>query len=277
MEAVRNSPLQRVFPVLLFFAGLIALYYLYQYLFGPNTGNSYVLLDKTQKANKTINLSPTIVLPKVYEGGEFSFSTWIYINNWSVNNNKTKEILRMGPTDTSVSTTGFDTLRMYLGKDKPKLYVRFTTSAAPASQGSTDSCTYLVAGNESVEAFSNLTEGFTDGKGCSTCDVPEVELQRWVNITVAVNGRIADVYLNGKLARSCVLDNMYKVTDTYKITLADKGGFGGDISTTVMYDTALNPEQVYRNYMSGPEPITSLKQWLLSFFAPGVDIAITTK
>lgn len=276
MEAVRNSPLQRVFPVLLFFAGLVALYYLYQYLFGPNTINSYVLLDKTQKANTKISLSPTIALPKVYEGGEFSFSTWIYINNWATNSGKTKEILRMSPT----TANGFDTLRMYLGKEKPKLYVRFTTSTAPTvATGSmpTDSCTYLVGGGGITEGFSNLTEGFTDGKGCSTCDIPEVELQRWVNITVAVNGRIADVYLNGKLARSCVLDNMYKVTDTYTVTLVDNGGFGGNISTTIMYDTALNPEQVYRNYMSGPEPITSLKQWLLSFFAPGVDIAITSK
>ena len=280
MEAVRNSPLQRVFPVLLFFAGLIALYYLYQYLFGPNTSNSYVLLDKTQKANKKISLLPTIALPKVYEGGEFSFSTWIYISNWAENNTRTKEILCMGPTGTSAKT-GFDTLRIYLGKEKPTLYVRFTTSTTPILSGSSteqkDTCTYLVAGKESIEPFTNLTEGFTDGKGCSTCDIPEVELQRWVNITVAVNGRIADVYLNGKLARSCVLDNMYKVTDTYTVTLVDNGGFGGNISTTIMYDTALNPEQVYRNYMSGPEPITSLKQWLLSFFAPGVDIAITSK
>ena len=111
MEAVRNSPLQRVFPVLLFFAGLVALYYLYQYLFGPNTTNSYVLLDKTQKANTKISLSPTIELPKVYEGGEFSFSTWIYINNWATNSSKTKENLLMIP---AAGTSGFDTLRIYL-------------------------------------------------------------------------------------------------------------------------------------------------------------------
>lgn len=272
MEAIRNSPIQRVFPVLLFFAGLIALYYLYQYLFGPNTSNAYVLLDKTQTATTQIDLLPTIALPKIYEGGEFSFSTWIYISNWNMNT--TKEILRMG------TVPGFDTLRIYLGQSKPTLHVRFTTSTAPTvAQGSpaTESCTYLVGGVQITEGFSNLTEGFTDGKGCSTCDIPEVELQRWVNITVAVNGKIVDVYLNGKLARSCVLNDMYKIGNTYKITLVGNNGFGGDISTTVMYDTALNPEQVYRNYMAGPEPITSIKQWFLSFFAPGVDIAITSK
>lgn len=266
MEAIRNSPIQRVFPVLLFFAGLIALYYLYQYLFGPNTSNAYVLLDKTQTATTKIDLS-TIALPKIYEGGEFSFSTWIYISNWNIST--TKEILRMGPG----TVPGFDTLRIYLGKDKPTLYVRFTTtSTVPAN----DSCTYL-KGNGTIPEDTPLTSVFTDGKGCSTCDIPEVELQRWVNITVAVNGKIVDVYLNGKLARSCVLNDMYKIGNTYTIKLGGTNGFGGDISTTVMYDTALNPEQVYRNYMAGPEPITSIKQWFLSFFAPGVDIAITSK
>lgn len=268
MEAIRNSPIQRVFPVLLFFAGLIALYYLYQYLFGPNISNSYVLLDKTQKATTPVDISST-VLPKIYEGGEFSFSTWIYINNWTLNNNSIKEIIRMG------SASDFDTLRIYLGQGKPQLYVRFTTSPPTDKK---ETCTYLKGGGDIKEDVTDLPSVFTDGKGCSTCDIPEVELQRWTNITVAVNGKIVDVYLNGKLARSCVLNNIYKIADTYTIRLGSKTkGFGGDISTTVMYDTALNPEQVYRNYMAGPEPITSIKQWLLSFFAPGVDIAITSK
>jgi hypothetical protein len=56
-----------------------------------------------------------------------------------------------------------------------------------------------------------------------------------------------------------------------------KTGFGGQISTTTMYDSALNPEMVYKNYMAGPEPITGLWQWFSSFFAPGVDITVSSK
>lgn len=261
MEAAQNSPVQRIFPVLLFFVGLIGLYYLYLYLFGPTTGNKYVLIDKTQEATEPVD-TDKVILPKIYEGGEFSFSTWIYINNWTTGNNRTKSIIRMGNGE-------YDTIRIYLGKVKPSLQVRLT-SEIPSTLPEDDTCKYYKGNNEIKEPFSDIT-------GCTTCDIPEVDLQKWVNITVAVSSRIVDVYIDGKLSRSCVLDNMYKISDKYSVKILNNGGFGGKISTTVMYDTALNPEQVYKNYMSGPEPITSLKQWLLSFFAPGVDIAITTK
>jgi hypothetical protein len=88
-----------------------------------------------------------------------------------------------------------------------------------------------------------------------------------VNITVAVNGKTVDVYVDGKLSRSCVLPNMFKVDNNYTAKLLEYGGFGGLLSTTTLYDTALNPDIVYKNYMAGPEPITSIGEWFKSFFA----------
>jgi hypothetical protein len=110
------------------------------------------------------------------------------------------------------------------------------------------------------------------------CDLPEIDLQRWVNITIAANGRTVDVYLDGKLARSCVLPSFFKVdAGGYSAYLLSYGGFGGQIANVSMYDAALNPEQVYKNYMAGPQPITNLGDWIKSFFAPGVSVAVTTK
>jgi hypothetical protein len=63
----------------------------------------------------------------------------------------------------------------------------------------------------------------------------------------------------------------------YSATLLSYGGFGGQISNTTMYDAALNPEAVYKSYMAGPEPITTIGGWLSSFFAPGVSINVSTK
>jgi hypothetical protein len=111
--------------------------------------------------------------------------------------------------------------------------------------------------------------------GSPMCDLPEIELQRWVCITVAVNGKTVDVYYDGKLARSCVLPTYYKVDTRYSAKILGYGGFGGQISTTTMYDIALNPEQVYKIYMAGPEPITSIKDWFSYFFVPGINIAVT--
>ena len=83
MDAITNvSPIRRITSLLLNVAGLVGLYYLYQYLFASTTGNTYMLVSKDQSAR---TISPITIasdiLPVIYEGGEFSVSTWIYINN----------------------------------------------------------------------------------------------------------------------------------------------------------------------------------------------------
>jgi hypothetical protein len=274
MNAANNSstPLGRVIPVLLIFAGLIGLYYLYQYLFGPKTGNKYDLITTNMPANIDPSKPITITsdkLPSIFEGGEFTISTWIYVNNWSYRAGFNKSIISIGGPN-------FDTVRIYLGGYQPSINVRFQTTNPSA---------VLNIGDKKSESLDKATQNATFNilqtnsaltDASQGCDLPEIGLQRWVNITVAVNGRTVDVYYDGKLARSCVLPDMYKVdAGGYSANLLAYGGFGGQISTVAMYDAALNPEQVYKNYMAGPEPITNIGQWLSSFFAPGVSVAIT--
>ena len=282
-NASNSSPIARLVPVLLFTAGLIALYYLYQYLFGPKSGQTYPLLSKTQSASpKTAIIVQADKLPVLYEGGEFSVSTWVYINDWSQRRGYNKSIV-------SIGGRAFDTIRIYLGGYKPKLHVRLHTHEAgsvPAgsvpdgSQGMQTSLANSQPDDLSV-ATQNMTfvNKVTDSDLLDSsymCDLPEVNFQRWVNITVALNGKTVDVYLDGKLSRSCVLPREFKVDNGYNARLLEYDGFGGQISTTTMYDSALNPEAVYKNYMAGPEPITSIGDWFFSVFAPGVNISVTT-
>jgi hypothetical protein len=287
MEAANNSsPIGRIIPVLLVFFGLIALYYLYQYLFGPRSSNAYSLLFKTQAAN-TDPSQPIVItsdkLPSLYEGGEFTVSAWVYITNWSYRAGFNKSIL-------SVGGPNFDIIRVYLGGNKPSLKVRLQTkdssgtansvpTGATASQNQMSSMPIESLDKATQNAVFNILQtdsGLLDSS--PLCDLPEIDLQRWVNITIAANGRTVDVYLDGKLARSCVLPSFFKVdAGGYSAYLLSYGGFGGQIANVSMYDAALNPEQVYKNYMAGPQPITNLGDWIKSFFAPGVSVAVTTK
>jgi hypothetical protein len=285
MEAANNSsPVGRLIPILLFFFGLVALYYLYQYLFGSKSTTAYTLISKNRSA--TIDPGQPIVitsdkLPTIYEGGEFSISTWIYINNWSYRAGFNKSIISIGGPN-------FDIIRMYLGGNKPKLSIRLQTRDSSGTNNAVPlTATSLSGANVPIESLDKGTQNVvfnslqTDSgllDASPLCDLPEVDLQRWVNITVAVNGKTVDVYMDGKLARSCVLPSFFKVdAGGYSAHLLSYGGFGGQIATTVMYDSALNPEQVYKNYMDGPEPITNIGQWFSSFFAPGVSVQVTTK
>jgi len=288
--ANKSSPIGRLVPMLLVLAGLIGLYYLYQYLFGPKSTNAYTLISGTQSANIDPSKPITITsdkLPIIYEGGEFTISTWIYVTNWSYRTGFNKSIV-------SVGGPNFDTIRVYLGGNKPKLSVRLQTkdmsgamNAVPSGATAINVNLGATKSQVPVESLDKGTQNATFGilqtdsgllDGSPLCDLPEIDLQRWVNITVSVNGRTVDVYMDGKLARSCVLPSFFKVdAGGYSANLLAYGGFGGQIATTTMYDSALNPEVVYKNYMAGPQPITNIGQWFSSFFAPGVSISVTTK
>jgi hypothetical protein len=190
----------------------------------------------------------------------------------------------------SVGGPNFDIIRVYLGGNKPSLKVRLQTkdssgtansvpTGATASQNQMSSMPIESLDKATQNAVFNILQtdsGLLDSS--PLCDLPEIDLQRWVNITIAANGRTVDVYLDGKLARSCVLPSFFKVdAGGYSAYLLSYGGFGGQIANVSMYDAALNPEQVYKNYMAGPQPITNLGDWIKSFFAPGVSVAVTTK
>jgi hypothetical protein len=319
MESNHNnsSSLVRLIPVVIIFAGLLGLYYLYQYLFGPKTDNAYPLITSTQTAqvNSATPLTfSTTQLAPLYEGGEFTISTWIYISNWSHRAGFNKSILRIGakpPATTTTTTTShtnaFDTIRMYLGGRKPKLQIRFHTKEQSIPAGASAGPVGAGASTVGAPTVGASTVGATAGGPPTTgpeldslgsdnynmtfnllqtesglldhpqmCDLPEIDMQRWVNITVAVNGKTVDVYVDGKLARSCILRAPYKVdSNGYTGYALENGGFGGKISTTTMYDSALNPETVYKNYMAGPEPITTIGGLLGSFFAPNLKISIS--
>ena len=247
-----------IIMVIVVILGLVGLYYLYQFLFsGPPPAS--VIIKKRQSA-KTNPSAPIIVpsasLPPLYSGGEFSVSTWIYVNDWTYRNGYNKAILSIGgPT--------IDILRVYLGAQKPTLRVRVNTG-----QGMDSSKLSNKDSKGGLFTTLQTDSGMLDAT--ANCDIPNVELQKWVNIVVAINGMTCDVYMDGKLARSCVLSNYFNVASAYALTVCEAGGFGGNIDTTQMYGYALSPDLVYTNYMAGPTPVTNFLGYLTTFFQPSV-------
>jgi ribonucleotide reductase alpha subunit len=107
------------------------------------------------------------------------------------------------------------------------------------------------------------------------CDIATVDMQRWIQITLSLNNKTCDVYIDGKLSRSCILPSFYKVDKiNTKLTLCETQGFGGFISNTSMYNYALNPEQIWKLYMTGPGPQYSLWEYITSLFTPASALAL---
>lgn len=249
---------------------LVALYYLYGFLFSPAGLEGKTVLNTITVAAPT---APIVVvgqnLPALYEGGEFSVNTWIYLTDYSVSRGRNKHVL-------SIGGSSFSTLAVFLGPYKSNLSVRVHTrsgtgssiavggpSATPNDQSDSLSSEAMKSLFSALQTDSNLLDV------ARPCDVPSLELQKWLQLTICLNNKTCDVYLDGKLARSCVLPAFYKVDRTnLAMSLCNYGGFGGYISNTSVYNYALNPEQTWKLYMAGPGPQYGFVDWIKSLFDP---------
>jgi hypothetical protein len=244
-----------VYKVAIFALIGLALYYFYRWLNGTGELTDVVLYTSPKDglpANTTsvTSYSPAnSSIPMLFEGGEYSFSTWIYITNWTVNTGYNKPFLTLGGGGGTGANTTFFTTVLYLGQNTPKIGIR--TSSGDKKINATEMAKIRPTG--SSEAVSCGTD-YNDCSGdFKVCDIESVDLQRWVNITVVLSGRTQDVYIDGKMTRSCVLPAMFKVDgDKPTIVLGGPYGFGGLIGTTRAANFAYSPDQVYKNYMNGP-------------------------
>ena len=77
-----------------------------------------------------------------------------------------------------------------------------------------------------------------------------------INCKVIDNGILIvsfDVYIDGKLSRSCVTGSYYKVDPTgVKLKVAERGGFDGYLNGISTFNYPLSPADVYRLYEVGP-------------------------
>ena len=257
---------QLIFTIL----ALVALYYLYQFLFGPSGLEGTTVLNGIQDANPSkAYITSADKLPALYEGGEYSLNGWIYINDYAVNRGLNKHVFSIGGST-------FLTVAVFLGPYKNSLAVRVHTKQGSASPGAAAPSTGSPGTASDDLSIINIKPLFKTPQmenglmsGNRPCDIPSIDLQKWVQVTIALNNKTCDVYVDGKLARSCILPAFYKV-DKSNLTLnvADFGGFGGFVSNISAYNYALNPEQIWRLYMSGPGPQYGLLDYFKSLFDP---------
>jgi len=254
-----------VFKVAVFALIGLALYYFYKWLNGSGELTDQIIYTDVYsglpgKAPKpSVFTSVNTNMPELYEGGEFSVSTWIYITNWEVNKGYNKPFLTLSGGG---GAGGFKTLVMYLGQNVPKLGVRVSTTA-------TSFTTTELAKIRPLDGTNHGVSPYTDAGGdFKKCDVEEVDLQRWVCINAVLNGRTLDLYIDGKMTRSCVLDSMFKVDgDAPEILLGGPYGFGGIIGQTQAANFAYSPDQVYKIYQNGPLD-TSIWSKIKGYFDP---------
>ena len=85
------------------------------------------------------------------------------------------------------------------------------------------------------------------------CEIADFPLQKWVNLIVSFNGSAMDVYVDGKLVKSCVVNNGSKIQETKKIILGDKTKIEdvGFITNVKLKAAPIAPQEAWDIYSEG--------------------------
>ncbi|NDB81594.1 MAG: hypothetical protein EB127_02410 [Alphaproteobacteria bacterium] len=232
-----------VFRVMTYILLILALYYLYKFLYGNSwTQKDIVVYSASSHTNgmpsNNSNVTTlTTSVPQLYPGGEYSISTWVYVNSWTTTTNK--------PFLTLSGGGSFKSLVLFLGQRTNKLGVRISTTS-PSNPPKLNA-------SEMAKIISNSPMTPYSDNDTQMCDIESVDLQKWVNVTVVLMGKTVDVYMDGKLARSCVYGTTFDADgNTPTITLGGPNSFSGYIGLTRAANFAYSPDIVYSHYQQGP-------------------------
>lgn len=218
---------------------------------------------------------------KIMDGGQYAVTFWVYVSD-------TKGFLTAGAPPlahlieisdgASTETTRAGNTMLFVGLN-PKnggLVVRQNTSD-PSEQINNSISTFT---NGSYP-LSSLITGYNQEKNYSArdkCDIPNgIEYQRWVLVGVVGNGRTLDIYIDGKLARSCVYKANWALNNgqgkgKIMLGLGNGGKLRGFFSNANYYSWALSPEEMWRTYQNGPGGPFSIWNWLKQYFSISVDV-----
>jgi hypothetical protein len=200
-------------------------------------------------------------------GGEYTLSGWLYINDWNVNASNYKHVF---------SLESGSNMLMYaiIDQQTSTLIIRVlgqadSVATRPDLSKSGFTSMMTTARTSSGSGGGQLDSANVGPVGVAPCDVGELDIQRWIFVALAIRGRIVDIYMDGKLARQCVLPSMPAVTPGSLILRVGAAAapqtampipalpsFGGFISNVQTFSTALTPEAVSDAYQAGPEAPT---------------------
>lgn len=160
-------------------------------------------------------------LPSGSNTQNYTYSTWIYIDDWNYKYGEKKTIL--GRLDAS-------------GNPSPVIALgAFSNDALISVQCYPDSANKEDAGSEQVH----------------NCNVPNIPLQAWVNLLISLNGRTLDVYVDGKLVKTCVLPGVAKIANASPVLITPNGGFSGYTSNIQYWANPTNPQEAWNIYKKG--------------------------
>jgi len=172
---------------------------------------SPIFIDKPVNAFDDNLSRETRQLPVGSEGLSFTYNFWIYVADWQYKFSEKKTIFVKGKVANRAP-------EVYLTPTQNSLAVALATFAEPSGE---------------------------------VCIIDNIPLQKWINISVVLDNRTLDIYLDGKLERSFVLKGVPKMNRN-ALQFAPDGGFYGQISMFRYFNRPITPDEASSIYSQGP-------------------------
>ena len=228
--------------ILFTIAIIVLIYLVIRYIFREATSLSSVINAEVMTSVSASSLTQNAT----GNANNFAYSIWFYIEDWNYRYGENKVIFgRMSNSSSSVSTGSISGIS---GVDPcPLVYLDSMENNVIIALGCYPGADQLPI---------NLDNGINTNPPASNaqvklCQVNNVPIQRWVNLLVSVYGRTLDVYMDGKLVKTCLLPGVAMINTNSNVYITPNGGFNGWTSKLQYWANPLNPQQAWNVYAKG--------------------------
>ena len=236
-----------VVPILLILLVITVIYVIYKRRQWDNE-NPILLKDKynLRKHNYEKKIIKAGKLPNICSL-RFTLCFWMKIHDYNYKYDKYKSVLYIGNQNAHKTAPG-----VWLYPKTNNLAVRMACKTDNKSNGSMHLNKQYMSDNNSHVVHDEVSNHI--------CDVSNIPLQAWTMVGIVLNNRQMDVYINGKLVRSCLLPGIPDIKKTYNMVVSDDGGFDGELTKIQLYSDSKNSDEIYDWYLDGPttNDLTSL-------------------
>jgi hypothetical protein len=198
-------------------------------MFGSGSGN---LMSSLHDATTTTTV-PAASAPLSSENqGNYGAQWWMFVKDWNYGYGKEKSVIyRPDAANSSIANPN-------VSLHPTDNTLRVAVSIFPSSEGGSGKTTPAPAGHS----------GSSDD--VFVCDVPNIPLQAWFSVSITVFERNLDVYIDGKLVKSCFLPGVPKPA-VGDIQISKDGGFSGYICNFNHYPRMLTPNDTSAFFTAG--------------------------
>ena len=179
----------------------------------------------------TVASSVPSATASVSDKGDYGMQYWMYVKDWNYNFGKEKHVLSRNDSSNTAIMNPNITLH------PTENTMKFSISVFPTGQG----------GSKTEPAPANHSGSSDD---VFVCEVPDIPLQSWFAVSMTVFDRNLDIYINGRLVKSCVLSGVPKPA-AGDILMNNAGGFSGSLCGFYHYPRALLPSDAQSFYSAG--------------------------